>query len=66
MRPRITEIQGDKIKFADKTEVKANALIYATGYNYDVPFLDLDRLNRTADSRCTNTFFRPPNPPWLL
>lgn len=40
MKPGITELEGDRIRFADGTDEHADVLVYATGYRVTLPFLD--------------------------
>lgn len=39
-RPTITELQGDRVRFADGSVEPVDAILYATGYNIRFPFLD--------------------------
>jgi hypothetical protein len=40
MKPNIDSLEGDKIRFVDGTVVHADTLVYATGYDVALPFLD--------------------------
>lgn len=40
IKPNIKALQGDTIAFEDGSQVKAEVLIYATGYHIRFPFLD--------------------------
>lgn len=40
MKPNIESLDGDKIRFVDGTSVHADTLVYATGYDVSLPFLD--------------------------
>jgi hypothetical protein len=39
-KPVIKQLNGNKIQFADGSEVEADVLIYCTGYNIKFPFFD--------------------------
>jgi dimethylaniline monooxygenase (N-oxide forming) len=38
-RPGISGLKGDRVSFADGSETRADALVFATGYRVDFPFL---------------------------
>ena len=40
IKPEITELKGRKVCFADGTEVEADLLVYATGYEIALPLVD--------------------------
>lgn len=40
IKPEIVELKGNKILFSDDSEVEADLLIYATGYEISMPFVD--------------------------
>jgi flavin-binding monooxygenase-like protein len=40
IKPAITEFAGDKVRFSDGTEVEADLVVYATGYEIALPFID--------------------------
>jgi hypothetical protein len=40
VKPDITEFAGNKVRFSDGSEVEADLLVYATGYEISIPFLD--------------------------
>ena len=40
IKPNITELAGDAVRFADGSEEPVDAIIYATGYDIRFPFLD--------------------------
>lgn len=42
IKPRISKIEGDTVYFSDGTKMEADALVHATGYNFDLPFLDCE------------------------
>lgn len=42
VKPAITEFAGRKIRFSDGSEVEADLVICATGYEITIPFLDND------------------------
>ena len=50
IKPEITELKGRKVCFADGTEVEADLLVYATGYEIALPLID-NNLVFDADSR---------------
>ena len=66
-KPNITELKGDKVCFADGSEVAADVIIYATGYNIRFPFFedqlikaennDIALYQRIVDPRFNNLFF---------
>ncbi|MCG8669320.1 MAG: NAD(P)-binding domain-containing protein [Pseudomonadales bacterium] len=66
-KPNITELKGDKVAFADGSEVDADVIIYATGYKISFPFFDDDLISakdndialyqRIMDPRYDNLFF---------
>jgi dimethylaniline monooxygenase (N-oxide forming) len=41
-RPRIAELRGDRVAFADGSEEVLDALVFATGYRIEFPFLPDD------------------------
>jgi cation diffusion facilitator CzcD-associated flavoprotein CzcO len=49
-KPNIAALAGDRVRFADGTDVEAEAIVYCTGYNVRFPFLD-DEVISTADNR---------------
>ena len=49
IKPEITELKGRKVCFADGTEVEADLLVYATGYEIALPLID-NNLVFDADS----------------
>ena len=51
IKPEITELKGRMVRFADGTEVEADLLVYATGYEIALPLIDNE-----PDLRCR----RPP------
>ena len=52
IKPEITELKGRKVCFADGTEVEADLLVYATGYEIALPLID-NNLVFDADGRST-------------
>jgi cation diffusion facilitator CzcD-associated flavoprotein CzcO len=50
IKPEITKLKGRKVCFADGTEVEADLLVYATGYEIALPLIDND-LVFDADGR---------------
>jgi hypothetical protein len=40
MKPQVERLDGDTIHFVDGTSVRADLLVYATGYNIELPFFD--------------------------
>jgi hypothetical protein len=53
VKPQITELKGRVVRFADGSEVEAHLLVYATGYEIALPFVDndLQRLGPKRNSR---------------
>jgi cation diffusion facilitator CzcD-associated flavoprotein CzcO len=49
-KPNIAALAGDRVRFADGTDVEAEAIVYCTGYNVRFPFLDNEVIS-TADNR---------------
>ncbi|MDX6671201.1 MAG: hypothetical protein QOI91_1564 [Solirubrobacteraceae bacterium] len=41
-KPNIAELRGDRVAFADGTEVEADVVVYCTGYKVTFPFFDED------------------------
>lgn len=66
-KPNITELKDGNVVFADGSEVEADVLIYATGYNIRFPFFNEDFIRadnndialyqRIVDPRFNNLFF---------
>jgi hypothetical protein len=50
IKPEITELKGRMVRFADGSEVEADLLVYATGYDIALPLID-DGLIFDADGR---------------
>jgi cation diffusion facilitator CzcD-associated flavoprotein CzcO len=50
VKPELTEFAGDKVRFSDGSEVEADVVVFATGYEISIPFLD-NTLIFDADSR---------------
>ena len=42
MKPTIERLDGDRIRFADGSQVHADLLVFATGYDVRLPFLSRD------------------------
>ncbi len=42
MKPRVTRLDGRTIHFEDGSSVEADVLVYATGYDVELPFFDAD------------------------
>ena len=42
VKPNISELRGNKVAFADGTEVEADLVVYCTGYKVTFPFFDED------------------------
>ena len=42
IKPAITEFAGNKVRFSDGSEVEADLVVYATGYEIVLPFIDND------------------------
>ncbi|MGH6865037.1 MAG: flavin-containing monooxygenase, partial [Methyloceanibacter sp.] len=40
IKPEITEFAGNKVRFSDGSEVEADLVVYATGYEIAIPFID--------------------------
>ncbi len=45
MKPNISELQGDKVKFVDDSVESIDLIVYCTGYQITFPFLDSTILN---------------------
>ncbi len=44
VKPEITEFDGRLVRFADGSEVEADLVVFATGYEIALPFIDNDLL----------------------
>jgi flavin-binding monooxygenase-like protein len=44
IKPDITEFAGNKVRFSDGSEVEADLVVFATGYEISIPFIDNDFL----------------------
>ncbi len=42
VKPDIAEFAGNKVRFSDGSEVEADLVVFATGYEISIPFLDND------------------------
>ncbi len=40
VKPDIAEFAGDKVRFTDGSEVEADLVVFATGYQISIPFID--------------------------
>ena len=40
VKPQIAAFDGNKVRFSDGSEVEADLVVYATGYEISIPFLD--------------------------
>ncbi|XSG82247.1 MAG: flavin-containing monooxygenase [Methyloligella sp. ZOD6] len=40
IKPDVTEFDGNKVRFSDGSEVEADLVVFATGYEISLPFLD--------------------------
>lgn len=49
MKPNITELAGDRVRFTDGSEEPVDAVIYATGYDIRLPFLGPDVLDASEN-----------------
>jgi thioredoxin reductase len=45
MKPNLTQLKGDRVRFEDGTEEQIDAIIYATGYKVSFPFFDPSLIN---------------------
>ncbi|HWA98931.1 MAG TPA: NAD(P)-binding domain-containing protein [Pirellulales bacterium] len=45
VKPDIAELAGDRVRFADGSVEPIDLIIYATGFNITLPFIDRDELN---------------------
>lgn len=45
VKPALTELCGDRVRFADETEQPIDTIIYATGFKISFPFIDPAELN---------------------
>ena len=43
-KPNIASLEGDRVRFADGSDVHADAVVYCTGYKISFPFFDKDFL----------------------
>ncbi len=44
VKPDVTEFAGNKVRFSDDSEVEADLVVFATGYEISIPFIDNDLL----------------------
>ena len=44
-KPDVDELRGDRVRFKDGSEEEIDVIIYATGFNITIPFLDKKYLN---------------------
>jgi len=44
-KPNVAQLCGDRILFADGSQEQVDLVIYATGYNITIPFIDRQHLN---------------------
>lgn len=44
-KPDVQELRGDRVRFKDGSEEEIDVIIYATGFNITIPFLDKAHLN---------------------
>lgn len=51
MKPAISELMGDRVKFADGSIEAVDAIVYATGYHISFPFFDDAALKPGVDNR---------------
>ncbi|MGH6832767.1 MAG: flavin-containing monooxygenase, partial [Methyloceanibacter sp.] len=42
VKPEIVEFAGNKVRFSDGSEIEADLIVFATGYEIAIPFLDND------------------------
>jgi cation diffusion facilitator CzcD-associated flavoprotein CzcO len=40
VKPEVTEFAGNKVRFGDGSEVEADLVVFATGYEISIPFID--------------------------
>jgi dimethylaniline monooxygenase (N-oxide forming) len=66
MKPDVAELEGDKVRFVDGSVEAVDVLVYATGYDVTLPFLDPDVLD--APSNVLDLYLRvvPPQRPGLF
>jgi dimethylaniline monooxygenase (N-oxide forming) len=50
VKPEIAEMAGEKVRYADGSEERADLIVYCTGYKISFPFLD-ERLISAPDNR---------------
>jgi hypothetical protein len=48
VRPNVAELCGDAVRFVDGTTEPFDLIVYATGYNITIPFIDRELLNWQA------------------
>lgn len=45
VKPDIAELRGDRVRFTDGSEEPIDAIVYATGFNLEFPFIDPQHLD---------------------
>jgi cation diffusion facilitator CzcD-associated flavoprotein CzcO len=45
VKPNVSELSGDSVRFADESQEPIDTIVYATGYNITFPFLNQEVLN---------------------
>ena len=66
MKPGIDRLEGDRVRFADGTEVSADLLVLATGYDVSLPFLDPSVFDPTGNVMPLYQRVVPPQRPGLF
>ncbi|KAM9831331.1 flavin-containing monooxygenase 5-like [Neosynchiropus ocellatus] len=62
IKPNVKEIRGSTVVFDDGTTVeKVDTIVFATGYNYDFPYLPKDTMYKTGHRVGLYKYVFPPN-----
>ena len=49
IKPNVTELCGDRVRFADGSQEPIDVIVYATGFRISFPFIDRKYLNYQGD-----------------
>ncbi len=59
-KPNVTELMGDRVRFADGSVERVDAIVYATGYRISFPFFDPDFISAPGNViRLYKRMFKP-------
>ncbi len=66
VKPNVAELRGDRVAFADGSEEKIDAIIYATGYRTTFPFLSPEVFDPEKEAGNLYRRMIPPGRPGLI